>query len=144
MYSWKLCRVLAEFRARIGEFHVRVAEPELPLTYKSTEQKASTCARQLRYVHQHMSKPGLSLVPTSGCLGYTGNACPKVGHDSQGNRWKTWCCHCQAKEQLYSAWHFLWLDSDSFCPLQQSEGNSSTPPCHYSQPCSKIRKDCLD
>lgn len=147
MFSWKVCRVLAEFRAWSGEFHMRVAEPEPPLTYKSSEQKyvqASTCAGQLCYVHQHMSKPGLSLVPTSGCVGYAGNACPKVGHDSEGNRWKTWCCHCHAKQQIYSVWHFLWLDSNSFCPLQQSKGNSSNPPCYYSQPYSKIRKDFLD
>lgn len=138
---------MAEFWAWSGEFHMRAAEPEPPLTYNSREQKyvqASTCARQLCYVHQHMSKPGLSLLPTLGCVGYTGNACPKVGHDSQGNRWKTWCCHCQAKQKIYSSWHFLWLGSNSFCPLQESEGSSSNLPCHYSQPCSKIRKDFLD
>lgn len=49
-----------------------------------------------------------------------------VTHKETGEQ--PWRYRCQVWQELYSAWHFLWLDSNSGCPLQQRE--PTLPPRH--------------
>lgn len=93
MYSWRLWRVLAEFRAWSGRVPMwaLLSQSLHWLTNpacRSMGKAASVLGNCAVYINTHQKRASRQFPPQA-VWDMHGNACPKCRRDSQGNRWAT-------------------------------------------------------